>query len=111
MRMRVHTGEAQPRVRQAGRRGGRERPHARGRLLRRHAAAAAGEAFLTKGGVPIVGDPFARIEALATAVNAYCLLQLGYAYAGSGGSSVNEHWQHAAAANRSGTHAGSSSFA
>ena len=35
---------------------------------------------------------------LSSAVNAYCLLQLGYAYAGSGGSSVNEHWQHAAAA-------------
>ena len=35
---------------------------------------------------------------LTTALNAYCLLQLGYAYAGSGGSSVNEHWQHQAAA-------------
>ena len=32
-------------------------------------------AYLTKSGVPIVGDPFIRIEALATAVNASRLLR------------------------------------
>ena len=31
-------------------------------------------------------------EMLSAPVHAYCLLQLGYSYAGSGGSSVNEHW-------------------
>ena len=34
---------------------------------------------------------------LSAPVNAYCLLQLGYAYAGSAGSSVNEHWPGGAA--------------
>lgn len=29
---------------------------------------------------------------MAATVHAYCTLQLGYAYAGTGGSSVNEHW-------------------
>ncbi|KAL1510549.1 hypothetical protein AB1Y20_006852 [Prymnesium parvum] len=31
-------------------------------------------------------------EMLTAPMHAYCLLQLGYAYAGSAGSSVNEHW-------------------
>ena len=34
---------------------------------------------------------------LAASVQGYCTLQLGYAYAGSLGSSVNEHWPRAAA--------------
>ena len=33
-----------------------------------------------------------REDMLDAPVRAYCLLQLGYAYAGTAGSSVNEHW-------------------
>ena len=36
-------------------------------------------------------------EGLRASVQAYCTLQLGYAYAGTAGSSVNEHWPRRAA--------------
>ena len=76
MRMRVHTGEAQPRVRH--RLAGEAAESGRTREVDFYAAMQPqrrATAFLTKGGVPIVGDPFARIEALATAVNAARLLR------------------------------------
>ena len=72
-------------------------PLARGRdaLGGLHANSAAAAAAATAIGVGSAeGLPAAM---LAASVQGYCTLQLGYAYAGSLGSSVNEHWPRAAA--------------
>ena len=58
------------------------------------AAAAAVDAEAADAGE---GDAARAAEGLRASVQAYCTLQLGYAYAGTAGSSVNEHWPRRAA--------------
>ena len=65
-------------------------------LLVNAARGAAVEAnFAEATGLGVLPDEGAGLRAVA---HGYCTLQLGYAYAGAAGSSVNEHWpDHAAA--------------
>ena len=78
-RQHVRSGAPQPRVRPAGNRlAGEAAERGRTNEVAYYGAMQPqrqATAYLTKSGVPIVGDPFIRIEALATAVNASRLLR------------------------------------